>query len=113
MKKYSWHFLLVALAGWMNRQQQDVIEYLKEENRVLREKLGPGRIQLSVAQKRRLASAAFRVGRTLLKECATFFSRTPLPDPPSTASRFRRLQFISNGRPARARAQGFCESFTW
>jgi len=29
MKKYTWHFLLVALAGWMNRQQQEVIEYLK------------------------------------------------------------------------------------
>src|ERR1043165_9156579 len=78
MKKYSWHFLLVALAGWMNRQQQEVIEYLKEENRVLREKLGPGRIELTIAQKRRLASAAFRVGRKLLKECATLFSPNTL-----------------------------------
>ena len=26
--------LVVTLAGWMNQQQQDVIEYLKEENRV-------------------------------------------------------------------------------
>jgi hypothetical protein len=54
--QYTWHFLLVALAGWMNRQQQEMIEYL--ENRILREKLGPGRIQLTVAQKRRLATAA-------------------------------------------------------
>ena len=74
MVKYTWHFLLVALAGWMNRQQQEVIEYLKEENRVLREKLGPGRVLLTVAQKRRLGTAAFRVGRKLLYECATFFS---------------------------------------
>ena len=28
------------LTGWMNRRQQDVIECLREENRVLREKLG-------------------------------------------------------------------------
>ena len=35
------------LAGWMNRQQQEVIEYLKEENCILREKLGPGRVLLS------------------------------------------------------------------
>jgi len=42
MVKYAWHFLLVALAGRMSRQRPDVIEYLKEENRVLREKLGPG-----------------------------------------------------------------------
>ena len=74
MVKYTWHFLLVALAGWMNRQQQEVIEYLKEENRILREKLGPGRIRLDVAQKRRLATAAFKVGRKLLQDCATFFS---------------------------------------
>ena len=26
---------MVALAGWLNRQQQDVVEYLQEENRVL------------------------------------------------------------------------------
>jgi len=31
--------LLVFLAGWINRYQQHVIEYLVEENRVLREQL--------------------------------------------------------------------------
>ncbi len=31
---------MVVLAGWMNRQQQEVIEYLRTENRILREKLG-------------------------------------------------------------------------
>ncbi len=34
-----WQILVVALAGWLNRQQQDVVEYLQEENRVLREHL--------------------------------------------------------------------------
>jgi hypothetical protein len=29
-------FVLVALAGWMNQQQRDVIDYLQEKNRVLR-----------------------------------------------------------------------------
>ena len=29
--------LLMMLAGWINRHQQDVIEYLKEENKILRE----------------------------------------------------------------------------
>src|ERR1700739_3713254 len=28
-------FLLVSIAGWMNQSQQDVNEYLREENRVL------------------------------------------------------------------------------
>jgi putative transposase len=37
-------FLLMTLAGWVNRSQQDVIEYLQEENRVLREHLGGRRL---------------------------------------------------------------------
>jgi hypothetical protein len=32
--------VLIALAGWMNEQQRDVIDYLQEENRYLREQLG-------------------------------------------------------------------------
>ncbi len=46
----------MAVAGWMSRQQQDVIAYLREENKILREKLGRKRILLSIEQKRRLAS---------------------------------------------------------
>ena len=30
-------FLLAVMAGWMNRSQQEVIDYLQAENRVLRE----------------------------------------------------------------------------
>jgi hypothetical protein len=40
MHYYQWQFLLVVLAGWITRHQQDVIEYLKEENRIQREMLG-------------------------------------------------------------------------
>jgi len=29
-------FLLISLAGWLNQLQQDIIDYLHEENRVLR-----------------------------------------------------------------------------
>src|SRR5205807_9379745 len=35
-----WQFLLIILAGWVHRQQQRVIDYLRTENQVLREKLG-------------------------------------------------------------------------
>ena len=48
-----WRFFLVAIAGWMNRQQQEAIAYLRTENRILREKLGQKRILLNVAQKLR------------------------------------------------------------
>ena len=47
MKVKPMGMLLVMLAGWMNRHQQDVIEYLKEENKILREKLGTKRILLN------------------------------------------------------------------
>ena len=45
-----WHpfrLLLVALAGWINQQQRDVIDYLQEENRILREQLGPRRLRFT------------------------------------------------------------------
>ena len=66
--------MLVALSGWMNRQQQEVIEYLKEENRVLREKLGQKRIILNDSQRRRLATAAAKLGKGLLSQLGTWFS---------------------------------------
>ena len=50
-----WQLFLVILAGWMNRQQQEVIEYLRIENQVLKGKLGKKRILLDDDQRRRLA----------------------------------------------------------
>ena len=47
--------MLVVLAGWVNRQQLAVIEYLKEENRVLRELHGRRRLRFTDDQRRRLA----------------------------------------------------------
>ena len=43
MNTLQLQFLISILAGWVNRGQQDVIEYLQEENRVLREQLGTER----------------------------------------------------------------------
>jgi putative transposase len=60
-------FVLVALAGWMNQQQRDVIDYLQEENRVLREQLGPRRLRFTDAQRRRLAAKAKTLGRRVLR----------------------------------------------
>jgi putative transposase len=47
-------FVLLAVAGWMNQQQSQTIEYLREENRVLREQLGGRRLRLTDDQRRRL-----------------------------------------------------------
>jgi hypothetical protein len=40
-------FVLIAVAGWMNQRQQFAIDYLREENRVLREQLGHRRLRLN------------------------------------------------------------------
>src|SRR5262245_38267682 len=64
-------FLVTAVAGWMNRHQQQVIEYLKEENRILREHIGNRRLRFSDDQRRRLAAKAKKLGRKLLAEVAT------------------------------------------
>jgi hypothetical protein len=49
-------FLAGALAGWMSRQQQEVIAYPRTANRILREKLGPKRIILNDSQRAREAT---------------------------------------------------------
>src|SRR5664279_1046736 len=56
-------FLLFTFAGWVNRHQQAVIEYLQAENQALREQLGNKRIRWTDVQRRRLAEKAKAVGR--------------------------------------------------
>ena len=50
---YPLQVLLVTLAGWVNRHQQHVIEYLMEENRVLKEQVKGRRLRLTDDQRRR------------------------------------------------------------
>jgi len=51
-------FVLIAVGGWMNQNQQLAIDYLRKENRVLREQLGGQRLRLNDDQRRRLAAKA-------------------------------------------------------
>lgn len=69
-----WQLMLVVLAGWINEQQQQVIEYLQTENHVLKEKLGPKRILLNDDQRRRLAVKGKILGRKRLEEVGTLFT---------------------------------------
>ena len=64
-------FVLTSIAGWMNQHQQHVIEYLMEENRVLREQMGSRRLRFSDNQRCRLAAKAKKLGRKLLAQVAT------------------------------------------
>ena len=61
-------FVLLMFSGWVNRHQLDVIEYLQEEDRVLKERLGGWRIRFTDVERRRLARKAQLLGRKVLKE---------------------------------------------
>jgi hypothetical protein len=62
---------LAALFGWLEREQRDVIEYLREENRVLKAQLRGRRMRFSDDERRRLAATGQRVGRRVLAQVAT------------------------------------------
>src|SRR5215831_18136206 len=64
-------FLVVSIAGWINQHQQQRIEYLVEENRVLREQIGNRRMRFTDDQRRRLAVRAKKLGRKVLAQAAT------------------------------------------
>ena len=64
-------FLVISVAGWMNQHQRQVIEYLIEENRVLREQIGTRRMRFTDEQRRRLAVKAKILGRKMLSEVAS------------------------------------------
>ncbi len=78
MKTKPWVMLVAMMAGWINRQQQEAIEYLKEENKILRDELqkasGKKRIILNDTQRRRLAILGKKLGRKLLDQICCAFS---------------------------------------
>jgi len=67
-------FLLMVMAGWVNRRQLEVIDYLKEEDRVLREQLGGKRVRFADDQRRRLAAKGQLLGRRVLDELASLMT---------------------------------------
>jgi transposase InsO family protein len=63
-----WQLLLVTLAGWVNRQQQDVIACIQEENRILKNKLEGKRIRFTDDERGRLAVKGKAMSRKVLRE---------------------------------------------
>ena len=78
MKTKPYTMLLMMLAGWINRQQQEAINFLMEENKILKHELlkatGKKRIILNQVQKRRLGILAKRVGRKMLFDISCIFA---------------------------------------
>jgi putative transposase len=102
-------FMLIAVAGWMNQRQMQMIDYLREENRVLREQLGGRRVRLNDDQRRRLAAKAKGLGRKVLVEIAT------LVTPETLLAWYRKLiaqKYDGSGkrRPGRPRTAGEIEA---
>jgi putative transposase len=77
--------LLISLAGWLNQHQQAIIDYLQEENVVLREQLGDKRLRFNEDQRRRLAVRAKKLGGRMLQELTT------LVTPATLVAWYRRL----------------------
>ena len=89
----------------MNQQQRDVIDYLKEENRVLRQQLGSKRLRLSDDQRGGLAAKAKKLARRVLGEVATIVT------PETLLAWHRRLitrkyDGTKHRRPGRPRTRG-------
>src|SRR3954471_18029413 len=102
-------FVLIAVAGWMNQRQQKAIDYLREENRVLREQLGERRLKFNDDQRRRLAAKAKGLGGRILAEVATIVT------PETLLAWHRKLiahKYDGSGkrRPGRPRTAGEIET---
>ena len=79
------HFIMAALAGWVNRHQQDIIDYLLEENRIFKQQISGRQLRLSDDDRRRLAAKAKLLGRKVLDEIAN------LVTPDTLLSWYRKL----------------------
>jgi len=68
---HTWQLIALALAGWMNRQRQDIVAHLTEDNRVLREHFEGKRVRFADDQRRRPAAKGKTLGRKVLAEVRT------------------------------------------
>ena len=80
--------MLIILASWVQRQQQELIEYLRTKNAVVKDKFGKKRILLTDEQRRRLAVKGKILGRKKLEQVVTLFT-------PDTILRWHR-QLVAN-----------------
>ena len=74
MKGRPVEFLLLLFAGWVNRRQLAIIDYLKAENRILCEQLQGRRPQFTDDQRRRLAIRGKALGRRVLRDVTSLLT---------------------------------------
>jgi hypothetical protein len=77
--------------GWLQCDQHEIIQYLREENRVPKAQLRTSRIRLTNGQRRRLAGLGAPLGRRLLTRIATIVTA-------DTILRWHRQLIAKSGR---------------
>ena len=92
-------FVVIALSGWMNARQLLLIDYLREENRVLREQLGGKRLHFTDERRRRLAARPKAPDGSCLVELGTVVT-------PETLLAWHRRLIAQKYRGGRKRSPG-------
>jgi hypothetical protein len=99
-------FLILLVASWLGRQQGEAVEYLRAENRVLRDHLGGKRMRFTDAERRMLAEKGRPLGRKLLAEVASLAT-------PETILRWYRQQVAAKYDGTAARRGADVRRATW
>jgi len=96
-----WQLVVMILAGWVNRQQQEIIEFQNAQIRAFMKKMGRKRILLTDDQRRVLAVKGKTLGRTTLSQLTTIVT-------PDTILRWHRRLIAAKWdfSNRRAKAQG-------
>jgi len=81
----SFQLFVIAIPGWLNRQQQAVIDYLIEENRVLKDHLDGQRLRFTDEQRIQPAVKAKVLGRRALDEIETLVTPERTGESPKRA----------------------------
>src|SRR5690242_11375568 len=71
MKSTALKFLILTVAGWLQRHREEQIAYLLAENAVYKEHFAKRGLRLTDTQRRRLAVKAKAIGRKKLADLAT------------------------------------------
>ena len=87
-------FFILLAAGWINRDQQKIIDYLLEEIRVYQEISKGRRLRFTDKQRRRLGVKARALGRKTLEQFASIVT----PDHYCPTVRTKKSSKYRNGK---------------
>jgi hypothetical protein len=92
------HFLILTVAGWLQRHREEYIAYLFAENAVYKEHFAKRGLRLTDAQRRRLAVKGKAVGGAGLRQIATIGTPDAIPRWYESLSHRSTMAAVSAGR---------------